>query len=50
MRICRSKKDDMTKDGRKIHIKELCNSLSSCNIAGVIPRMRWVGHITCMNK
>jgi len=50
--ICGPKRDDITRDLRKMHSKELQDFKSSLNIIQVVKskRMRWKGHIACMGQ
>jgi hypothetical protein len=47
----RPKRDKVTGEWRKLH-NEINNLYSSPNIIGVIKsiRMRWVGHVPCMEE
>ena len=50
-RIFGPKRDEVTREWRKLHNEEL-NDLYSPNIIWVIKlrRMRWVGHVVCMEE
>ena len=49
-RIFSSKKDEVTREWRKLHNKQLNDLYSSPNIVRLIKsrRMRWAGHVACM--
>jgi hypothetical protein len=51
-RICEPKKDDVTKEWRKLHNEELHNMYSFSNIIRQIKtrRMTWAGHVARMGK
>jgi len=51
-RIFRPKKDELTREWRKLHNEELNDMYSSSNIIRVIKsrRMRWAGHVTRMGE
>ena len=50
-RICGSKRDGVTRQWRKLHNEELNDLYSSHNIVWVIKsRMRWAGHVACMEE
>ena len=46
------KRDDITRDLRKMHSKELNDFKSSLNIIQAVKsrRMRWNGHVACMGQ
>ena len=46
------KRDKVTGDWRKLHSEELTDLYCSPNIIQVIKsrRMRWVGHVVCMER
>ena len=50
LRIFRPKRDEVTRDWRKLHNEELNDLYSSPNIIRVIKssRMRWAGHVAHM--
>jgi len=51
-RIFGSKKDEVTRDWRKLHYEELNHTYSTPNIFQVIKskRMRWSGHVALMGE
>jgi hypothetical protein len=51
-RIFRSKRDEVTKEQRKLHNEELNDLYCSPNIVVVIKsrRMRWAGHVACRGR
>ena len=51
-RIFEPKRDDITRECRKLHNEELNDLHSSFNIVRVIQssRMRWAGHVACMER
>jgi hypothetical protein len=51
-RIFVSRRDKITREGRKLHNKELSNPYSSPNIVRVIKwrKIRWAGHIARMGR
>jgi hypothetical protein len=52
MRIFGSKRDEITRDWRKLHNEELYNLYSSPSIIRMIKswRMRWAGHVARMER
>jgi len=46
------KRDEVTREWRKLHNEELNDLYSSLNIVRVVKsrRMRWVGHVACMGE
>ena len=51
-RIFGPKRDEVTREWRRLHIKELNDLYSSNNIVRVIKsrRRRWAGHVACMGE
>jgi hypothetical protein len=51
-RIFWPKRDEVTREWKKLHNEELNNLYSSPNIARIIKskRIRWVGHVTRMGE
>jgi len=51
-RIFGPKRDEVIREGRKLHNEELNNLYSSPNIVRVKKsrRMRWAGHVACMGE
>jgi hypothetical protein len=50
-RIFGPKKDEVTREWRKLHNEELNHLYSSANIVRVMKsRMRWAGHVVCMGE
>jgi len=49
---CISKRDEVTREWRKLHNEELNDLYCSPNIVRVIKsrRMRWAGHVACMGE
>ena len=48
-RIFGSKRDEVTREWRKLHNEELTDLYSSLNTVRVVkPRMRWAGHVARM--
>jgi hypothetical protein len=49
---CISKRDEVTREWRKLHNEGLNDLYCSPNIVRVIKsrRMRWAGHVTCMGE
>ena len=52
MRIFGPKRDEVTREWRRLHNKQLYALYSSPDIIGVIKsrRMRWAGHVVCMTE
>jgi hypothetical protein len=51
-RIFGPKRDEVTREWRRLHNEELNDLYSSPNIIRVIKsrRMKWAGHVACMGK
>jgi hypothetical protein len=50
-RIFRPKRDELTREGRKLHNEELNDLYCSANIVRVIKsRMGWAGHVARMRE
>jgi hypothetical protein len=51
-RICGPKRDEVIREWRKLHNEELHILYSSSNITRQIKsrRMRWTGHVACMER
>jgi hypothetical protein len=49
-RIFRLKRDEVTREWRKLHNEVLCDLYSSPSIIRIIKLMRWVGHVAQMEE
>jgi hypothetical protein len=51
-RICGARRDEVTREWRKLHNEELNDLYSSPNVVRVIKsrRIRWVGHVARMSE